>query len=82
MAAGVRPGSAERLPDDESLFRSLFDADILGVVVADQERVVEANDAFLRIVGATRAELLAGRLTWTRHRLIIARTPTLARDDA
>ena len=65
MAAGVRPGSAERLPDDESLFRSLFDADILGVVVADQGRVVEANDAFLRIVGATRAELLAGRLTWT-----------------
>ncbi|HEY3021685.1 MAG TPA: SpoIIE family protein phosphatase, partial [Solirubrobacteraceae bacterium] len=65
MAGGLTADLAQGPADTESLFRSLFDADIIGVVIADGERVVEANDAFLRVVGATRAEVLAGRLRWT-----------------
>src|SRR4051812_6065209 len=61
---GAVPQLAERLAESELLFRSLFDANIVGVVIADDERIVEANDAFLRMLGRTRAELLAGRLEW------------------
>src|SRR4051812_45415590 len=62
---GAAPDLAERLAESESLFRSLFDANILGVTIVDAERILEANDAFLRIIGRSRAEVLSGRLSWT-----------------
>src|SRR3954463_4606621 len=62
--AELAPDLADRLAESETLFRSLFDANIVGVLIADRDRVVAANDAFLRIVGRPRAELLAGRLNW------------------
>ena len=45
--------------------RSLFDASPVGMVRCDAGgRVYEANAAFLRIVGMSRAELEAGRVKW------------------
>src|SRR3954468_9000513 len=62
----LAPDLADRLAESETLFRSFFDANIVGVLIADRDRVVEANDAFLRIVGRPRAELLAGALGWSQ----------------
>jgi PAS domain S-box-containing protein len=42
----------------------LFDSNIIGILFADDERITEANDAFLTMVGYTRAELEAGELRW------------------
>jgi PAS domain S-box-containing protein len=42
----------------------LFDSNIIGILFADDERITEANDAFLTMVGHTRAELEAGELHW------------------
>jgi PAS domain S-box-containing protein len=39
-----------------TLFDRLRDANVLGVVVADEVRVLEANDAYLDIIGYTREE--------------------------
>jgi PAS domain S-box-containing protein len=51
------------LEDREGKIRRLVDANIIGIFVADLEgRVVEANDAFLRIVGYGREDLVSGRV--------------------
>jgi PAS domain S-box-containing protein len=53
------------LEDRERKIRRLVDANIIGIFVADLEgRVVEANDAFLRIIGYDREDLNSGRVRW------------------
>ena len=47
----------------EAKIRRLVDANIIGIFIWDLEgEIVEANDAFLRIVGYGREDLVAGRL--------------------
>jgi PAS domain S-box-containing protein len=54
------------LEDRERKIRRLVDANIIGIFVADLEgRVIEANDAFLRILGHDREDLVSGRVRWT-----------------
>ena len=54
------------LEDRERKIRHLVDANIIGIFVADlQGRVVDANDAFLRIIGYAREDLVSGRVHWT-----------------
>lgn len=42
----------------------LFDTGVIGLLVADEERILEANDRFLHMVGYSRDDLAAGRLRW------------------
>ena len=52
--------------DREGKIRRLVDANIIGIFIADREgRILEANDAFLRIVGYDREDLVSGRVRWT-----------------
>jgi PAS domain S-box-containing protein len=54
------------LADREAKIRRLVEANIMGVLVADLEgRLLEANDAFLRIVGYDRADFVSGRMQWS-----------------
>jgi PAS domain S-box-containing protein len=46
----------------EHRYQRLVEANIIGIVVSDSEQILEANDAFLQVVGYTRADLKAGRL--------------------
>ena len=57
-------GARRAAEASESRFRTLMDANVVGVCVVDEERVLEANDAYLAIVGRTRADLDAGLLSW------------------
>jgi PAS domain S-box-containing protein len=53
------------LAEREAKIRRLVEANIIGVFVADFDgRILEANDAFLRIVGYDREDLAAGRINW------------------
>ncbi|HLO85511.1 MAG TPA: PAS domain S-box protein [Nostocaceae cyanobacterium] len=55
----------QQLAASEAKFRRLTDANIIGVIIADiQGTIIEANDAFLEMVGYTREDLLTGRVTW------------------
>ncbi len=60
----------------EAKIRRLVDANIMGIFVWDVEgRILEANDAFLHIIGYDREDLAAGRVRWTDL------TPSEWRDD-
>ncbi|MFZ0207666.1 MAG: ATP-binding protein, partial [Roseiarcus sp.] len=54
------------LEQREAKIRRLVDANIIGIFIWEFEgRILEANDAFLRIVGYDREDLAASRLRWT-----------------
>jgi PAS domain S-box-containing protein len=54
------------IEDRERKIRRLVDSNIIGIIIADREgRILEANDAFLRILGYDREELVSGRVRWT-----------------
>jgi PAS domain S-box-containing protein len=56
--------SQAALRKSEARFRTLTDAGFLGVVHSNLEgRILEANDAYLSLVGHTRADLLAGKVS-------------------
>jgi PAS domain S-box-containing protein len=52
------------LQHNAALLGRLREANVLGVVVAGEHRVYEANDAYLDIIGYSRDDLEAGRITW------------------
>jgi PAS domain S-box-containing protein len=54
------------LQEREAKIRRLVDANIIGIHIFDLEgRIIEANDAFLRMVGYDREDLVSGRMRWT-----------------
>ena len=54
------------LAEREAKIRRLVDANIIGIFISDLEgRILEANDAFLRMVGYDREDLASGRLNRT-----------------
>ncbi len=59
----ARVTAEEALQHSNSRFKKLFDANIIGIMLADLSgRVLEANDAYLTLTGYSREDLLAGRL--------------------
>jgi PAS domain S-box-containing protein len=61
-----RKRAEEALRESEAKIRRLVDANIIGIFIWDFEgRIIEANDAFLRMVGYDREDLVSGRLRWT-----------------
>jgi PAS domain S-box-containing protein len=66
-AEAVRKRSDDALLASESRFRRLFDSGIIGIIIADLGgAIVDANDAFLQMVGYSRAELERGEVRWDR----------------
>jgi PAS domain S-box-containing protein len=54
------------LEERDTKIRRLFDANIIGIIVWNLEgRILEANDAFLRMTGYDREDLASGRLNRT-----------------
>jgi PAS domain S-box-containing protein len=54
------------LQQREAQIRRLVNANIIGIVIFEFEgRILEANDAFLRMLGYDREDLASGRLRWT-----------------
>lgn len=56
--------TAAALKERDQLIGRLRDADVLGIVTADETRIFDANAAFLRMVGYTPEDLAAGRIRW------------------
>src|ERR1700754_5039076 len=61
-----RKRSEEALREREAKIRRLVDSNIIGIFFSGLEgRVLEANDAFLHLVGQERDDLVSGRIRWT-----------------
>jgi PAS domain S-box-containing protein len=61
-----RKRAEEALRDREAKIRRLVDSNIIGIFFSGLEgRVLEANDAFLDLVGHERDDLVSGRIRWT-----------------
>jgi PAS domain S-box-containing protein len=61
----LRLHSIERgLVQSEARWRSFIESNIIGVVIVQHDRIVEANDAFVRMIGYSREEAVSGNLTW------------------
>ena len=57
--------SLDDLRASEARFSRLAQSGIIGIVSGDSDgNIIEANDAFLRIVGFSREDLSAGRIRW------------------
>jgi PAS domain S-box-containing protein len=53
------------LQDREARIRRLIDSNIIGIFMWDLGgRIIDANDAFLRVIGYDRVDLTAGHLRW------------------
>ncbi len=54
------------LQEREARVRRLVDSNIIGICIFNLDRrIMEANEAFLRIVGYSRDDVISGRLSWT-----------------
>ena len=54
------------LREREANMRRLVDANIVGIYIVDiRGPILESNDAYLRMLGYQRADLVSGRLRWT-----------------
>jgi PAS domain S-box-containing protein len=51
-------GAEERLQESELRWRRLMDANVVGIVISDTERVIDVNQCFLDMVGYERTELV------------------------
>jgi PAS domain S-box-containing protein len=48
----------------QTSFSILYKSPHLGVLIADEHRVIDANDAFLRMIGYSRDQLVRGEIDW------------------
>ena len=48
----------------QTSFSLLYQSPYLGVAIADEHRIIDGNDAFLRMIGQTRAKLAEGKIDW------------------
>jgi PAS domain S-box-containing protein len=48
----------------QTSFSLLYQSPYLGVAIADEEHIIDANDALLRMIGHTREQLIAGEIDW------------------
>jgi PAS domain S-box-containing protein len=60
----TRKKAEEQLREYDMRMRRLIESNIIGMLVADMERITDANDLFLEMVGYTREDLRAGKLLW------------------
>jgi PAS domain S-box-containing protein len=54
------------LKEREARIRRLVDANLIGIIIWSMDgQIVEANDAFLAMVGYSRDDVVSGRVNWT-----------------
>jgi PAS domain S-box-containing protein len=67
---GITMDITDRKKTEEALRKSVFrfqrfvESNVIGIVIADATRIIEANDVFLDILDYSREELVAGNLNW------------------
>lgn len=64
LEASIRAYQAEIPSSLQTSFAGLYHSAHLGAALANEERVLDANDAFLRMIGFAREEMTEGAIRW------------------
>jgi PAS domain S-box-containing protein len=61
-----RKRAEQTMRESEARFRALFDSNLVGIAFWDypQDSITHANDAYLSLIGYTRAEFEPGKINW------------------
>ncbi len=59
-----RKRTEEALRQSVSRFQRFVESNVIGIAIADMNRIAEANDVFLDIVGFSRDDLAEGKVRW------------------
>ena len=51
----------------QTSFSLLYQSPYLGVAIADENRIIDGNDALLRMIGLTRTQVTAGEIDWREN---------------
>lgn len=62
----ARHRAEEELSRSEARFKNIVESNLIGILLSDltSGKILEANDAFLDMVGYTREELVSGKISW------------------
>lgn len=52
------------LVQSEARARRIIDSNIIGVVITDSDGIIEANDAFYKLIGVSREQIEASKIDW------------------
>lgn len=66
LEISIRAFQAQTSHSLQASFSMLYNSPYLGVAIADEHQIIQANDALLRMIGYTRDQLLAGQIHWLR----------------
>ncbi|TVP59798.1 MAG: PAS domain S-box protein [Nodularia sp. (in: Bacteria)] len=55
---------SQQLTENENQFQNLLKSNIIGIVLAEFDEIIEANDIFLQMVGYTPEDLLTAGISW------------------
>jgi len=56
----------EALRQSQTRINSLMNSSLIGIFVSEEDRIVEANETYLRMTGYTQEDLRAGSISWLR----------------
>lgn len=59
-----RRRAEQALRDSDARFRALIEADLVGIVIADDREIFEANDYFIRLLGYSRQEFTESHFSY------------------
>ncbi|HWG20630.1 MAG TPA: response regulator [Terracidiphilus sp.] len=62
----IRAYQAQTPHSLQTSLSTLYRSPHLGVAIADESRIIDANDALLRMIQRTREQLMAGEIDWRR----------------
>jgi PAS domain S-box-containing protein len=65
LEISIRSYQAQVPQSLQTSFSQLYKSPYLGVAIADEKRIIDANDALLRMIGYTREQLMAGEISWS-----------------
>jgi PAS domain S-box-containing protein len=65
MDISKRKQAEEAVRKSEAKFRNIYESNMIGIIFWDRDgNILDANEAFLQMVGYTRAEILSGTVRW------------------
>jgi PAS domain S-box-containing protein len=65
LEISIRSYQAQVPQSLQTSFSQLYKSPYLGVAIADEKHIIDANDALLRMIGYSREQLMAGEISWS-----------------